>query len=101
MSINIRYPNITGTSEREQLSQIRSYMHQLVDTLNYAFSTIGYGVNSTGAVGGQGSDQEYTELKNLVMQEIQRINSRIDQVEFTEERKTEIVNAVLEALKEE
>lgn len=35
MSIPIRYPNITGKTEREQIVQIKSYLHQLVDQLNY------------------------------------------------------------------
>lgn len=36
MSMNFRYPNINGRSEREQIAQIRSFLHQLVDQLNYA-----------------------------------------------------------------
>lgn len=97
MSINFRYPNITGTSDREQLAQIRSHLHQLVDQLNYAFSTTGSGEVSTDT----GNGQSYDELKNLFMQEIQRINGRIDQMSFTEEDKEQIVNEVLAALKEE
>ena len=97
MSINFRYPNITGNSDREQIAQVRSYLHQLVDQLNYAFSTIGFGEVSTDT----GNGQSYDELKNLFMQEIQRINGRIDQMSFTEEDKEQIVNEVLAALKEE
>ena len=40
MSVKIRYPNITGGSEREQLAQIKSFLYQLVDQLNYALSTL-------------------------------------------------------------
>ena len=36
MSVNFRYPNITGRTEREQLDQMKSYMYQMVDQLNYA-----------------------------------------------------------------
>ena len=43
MSVDIRYPNISGLSEKEQISQIKSYLHQLVDQLNYAFPTLGNG----------------------------------------------------------
>lgn len=99
MSINFRYPNITGISEKEQLAQIKSYLHQLVEQLNYAFSTIGEGTAITS--GGQGGGQSYDELKNLVMQEIQRINRRIEQMGFTEEDKAQIVEEVLAALSEE
>ena len=31
----LRYPNINAASEREQLNQIKSYLRQLVDNLNY------------------------------------------------------------------
>lgn len=106
MSINIRYPNITGISEREQIVQIKSYLHQLVEHLNYAFSIFGSGGDSTATYDGQSSNQSYDELKNLVMQEIQRINRQIDQVSkpvvgvdyFTEEDKAQIVEEVLAAL---
>jgi hypothetical protein len=94
MSVNFRYPNITGVSDREQLAQIKSYLHQLVEQLNYAFSTIGSWEDS--AVTNTG--QSYDELKNLVMTEIQRINTRIAQMGFTEEDKAQIVEEVLAAL---
>ena len=40
MSVNLRYPNITGHSEREQLVQMKSYMHQLVEQLQWAFNSM-------------------------------------------------------------
>ena len=40
MSTNIRFPNITGKTEAEQLVQVKSYLHQLVEQLNWALSTI-------------------------------------------------------------
>ena len=56
MSINFRYPSITGASEKEQLAQMRSYLHQLVDQLNYAF-TVGTGITE--------------EDKNKIVKEVQ------------------------------
>jgi hypothetical protein len=38
--MNFRYPNITGASDKEQLEQMKRYLRQLVDQLNYAFSVI-------------------------------------------------------------
>lgn len=38
--MNFRYPNITGKTPEEQLSQMRSYLHQLVDQLNWALSVL-------------------------------------------------------------
>ena len=52
MSVNFRYPNITGASEQEQLAQLKRYLYQLVDQLNYAFSTMG------GDSGGTQSESE-------------------------------------------
>lgn len=56
MSMNFRYPSITGSSEKEQLAQMRSYLHQLVDQLNYAFS-VGTGITE--------------EDKNKIVKEVQ------------------------------
>lgn len=36
---DLRYPNITGKTEAEQIVQVRSYLHQLVDQLNWALNT--------------------------------------------------------------
>ena len=41
MSMDLRYPNITGKTDAEQLGQVKSYLHQLVDQLNWALSTVG------------------------------------------------------------
>lgn len=40
MSIDIRLPNITATDEAGKLKQIQSYMHQLVEQLNWALNNI-------------------------------------------------------------
>ena len=38
--IDLRYPNITGKTEAEQLTQVKSYLHQLVDQLTWALSNV-------------------------------------------------------------
>ena len=38
MGLNLRLPNITGLSEREQLLQIKSYLYQLVGDLQFALN---------------------------------------------------------------
>jgi len=38
--IDIRLPNITADSEAEQIAQIKSYLHQLVQQLNWALSVL-------------------------------------------------------------
>ena len=90
MSINIRYPNITALSEKEQLTQVKSYLHQLVDQLNYALPTIGTGeaekqTESTQASSKtyevQGGEVSYYELRSLIVQELQKVENLIDQIE--------------------
>lgn len=39
MSIDIRFPNITAKDEAGQLTQVKSYLHQLVEQLNWALNT--------------------------------------------------------------
>lgn len=40
MGIELRMPNITGTTEREQLTQIRSYLYQIIPQLEWAMNHI-------------------------------------------------------------
>lgn len=40
MSIDIRLPNITATTEAGKIQQMQSYMHQLVEQLNWALNTV-------------------------------------------------------------
>lgn len=40
MSIDIRLPNINGKSDREQLAQVRSYLYQLAEQLQFALNTL-------------------------------------------------------------
>ena len=43
--MELRYPNIKGKTEREQLAEVKSYLHQLVGELQFALNTI----NTSGA----------------------------------------------------
>ena len=58
MALNLRLPNINGLSEKEQLAQIRSYLHQLVGELEFAFSTFGTSSDSIVNPSKQGSSTE-------------------------------------------
>lgn len=111
MSINIRYPNITGTSDKEQIAQIKSYLHQLVEQLNYVLTTIG-SVETESTDEKQSSGQSNIELDSFLAEKFAWINYRLNQLSdihtpvlgvdyFTEEDKEQIVNEVLAALKEE
>jgi hypothetical protein len=75
MSVNIRYPNITGLSEKEQLVQIKSYLIQLVEQLNYALTTLGSGDGASQSTSAQSDSLSYVELRDFVVQELQAIES--------------------------
>lgn len=53
MSVDIRLPNITGRTEAEQLSQIKSYLYQFAGQLQWALKTVESG-GSTNIVLQQG-----------------------------------------------
>lgn len=38
--MEFRYPNITGEDPRQQLQQLKRYLFQLVDQLNYALEQL-------------------------------------------------------------
>lgn len=99
MSINIRYPNITALSEREQLVQVKSYLHQLVEQLNNELPNIGTGGNSTqtnstqtastNTYAVQGSELSYYDLRTLIIQELQEVERLFD--EFSQKMLTEYI----------
>ena len=73
--INIRLPNITAQTEREQLLQVKSYLHQLAQELNWALTSIESG-SSTAAVAKKSTSDpvtkdelatSYNELKSLII----------------------------------
>ena len=78
MSVNLRYPSITGSTEKEQLTQIKSYLHQLVEQLNYALPTAGSASSQSYQV--QGAEVSYYELRSLIIQELQQVEKLFDQL---------------------
>ncbi len=86
MSVNLRYPNITARSEKEQIAQIKSYLHQLVDHMNHAMPNTGTGsgstqTESTQTYEKQGTEISYYELRSLILQELQEVQKMVDQLE--------------------
>lgn len=78
MNLNLRYPNITGLSEKEQLSQIKSFLHQLVDQLNYAIPSAESSTTQT--VQAQGTEISYYELRSLIMQNLDKIDAEFEKL---------------------
>ena len=73
--INIRLPNITANTEQGQLLQVKSYLHQLVQELNWALTSIETGSNTQVAkkdASGKAVTKEemattFNELKSLII----------------------------------
>ena len=40
MTPKLRYPNITGRAPEEQIDQLKRYLYQLIDQLNFVLSTM-------------------------------------------------------------
>lgn len=85
MSMNIRFPNITGVSEAEQIAQIKSYLYQLVEQLNWMLPTIEMGAGQSGAsrtgpAFGDISAETFYELKSLLIQSSDTLNAYYDKI---------------------
>lgn len=100
MSLNLRYPNITGFTEKEQLAQIKSFLHQLVNELNFA--PIGDSSGQSASYEVQGGTVSYYELQSLIVQQIQKMDSNFAQLSTKLENDVDgyVDTAVGEALQE-
>ena len=85
MSIDFRFPNITAKDEAGQLIQMRSYLHQLVEQLNYAMKTVESGSSSsasyqaqmTPAASGESAKAQSTfnSIKSLIIKSADIVNA--------------------------
>ena len=79
--INIRLPNITANTEQGQLLQVKSYLQQLVQELNWALTSIETGKNtqvakkdaSGNAVTKEEMATTFNELKSLIIKSSQTV----------------------------
>ncbi len=76
MSVNIRFPSITGKTEAEQIGQIRSYLIQLVQQLNWILSTNEPATGSEGK-GASGANVDAAAIAELKAQ-LYRATSALD-----------------------
>ena len=89
--MNIRLPNITASSEREQLMQVKSYLHQLAQELNWALSTIEAGTStgntaskkqsSGSAVTKEEMTTSYNELRSLIIKSAHTVSAYAEAAE--------------------
>lgn len=89
MSGNLRLPNIDGKTDAAQLKQIKSYLYQLVQELNYSLTTAGIGsagVVYTGSPGagaaGESTNADavstFNSIKSLIIKSADIVNAYYD-----------------------
>lgn len=87
--INIRLPNITAPTEQGQLLQVKSYLHQLVQELNWALTTIESGSSTTAkakqatsnGVTQQQLTTSYNELRSLIIKSAETVTAYSQEAE--------------------
>ena len=92
MSIDIRLPNITATDEAGQLMQIRSYLYQFAEQLNWALNTLDKGTdsdavelkdtigNSVQITDEAKAQQTFDSIKSLIIKSADIVNSYYDEI---------------------
>lgn len=102
MSVNIRYPNITGLNDKEQLKQIKSYLYQLVDQLNFAIPNASGGSGQTIEV--QGEQVSYYELRSMILKAINEIDQKFaklsDKMQSEYVKDEEMAKAIEDAIEQ-
>lgn len=89
--MNIRLPNITASSEREQLAQVKSYLLQLVQELNWALSAIEAGTSTGNTAAKKQSSgsvvtkeemaTSYNELRSLIIKSANTVSAYAEAAE--------------------
>ena len=88
---DIRYPNITGTTEAAQLQQIKSYLRQLVDQLNMTLkdanggAVMGYNSAMRGAVQNEVGEKtdpiaDFNAIKALIIKSADIITAYYEEI---------------------
>lgn len=91
MGIDLRYPNITGATEREQIQQLTSYLFQFVDQLQYVIGSFdttvsGGSSNTTGkkTSGEVSYDPQilFSDIKALIIKSADIVNAYYEKLRY-------------------
>lgn len=90
MNVNLRFPNITAPSDKEKLVQVQSYLHQLVEQLNWAFDNVDGGspvrqaVELSKAPGGivesEAAKATFNDIKSLIIKSADIVNAYYESI---------------------
>lgn len=87
--MNIRFPQITAATEAEQLSQVKSFLHQLVEQLNVALVMVGDSAKSTEATSAKTysaaareteAQSTFNSIKALIIKSADIVNAYYDSI---------------------
>lgn len=89
MSVNIRFPNITASTDAGKLRQLQGYMHQLVEQLNWALNTLGAAPGASGdapvtATPGKAADDPvatFQRVKGLIIKSADIVRAYYQQID--------------------
>ena len=86
--MNIRLPNINAATEKEQLVQVKSYLHQLAQELNWALSSLESSTAkdtgkkvSSGAVTKEEMTTSFNELRSLIIKSAETVSAYYEEAE--------------------
>lgn len=90
MNANLRFPNITAQNDKEKLTQVQSYLHQLVQQLNWAFDNVSGGNSArqsvelskaSGTVVESAEAQAtFNNIKSLIIKSADIVNAYYDSI---------------------
>lgn len=84
MSVDIKFPNITATTDSAKIEQIRGYLYQLADQLKWALNSLNgdssgkvlqMGSNSTTAVSKEEAKATFNSIKSLIISSADVVNA--------------------------
>lgn len=93
--IDIRLPNITGTTEREQLVQMKSYLHQLAEQLQWALQNVDTNNNTSvvmptarslapiasGSAGQSDPQATFASIKSLIIKSAEIVDAYYKEID--------------------
>lgn len=88
MNVNLRFPNITAATDTEKLLQIQSYMHQLVEQLNWALANVDKEaaqiVQASSAASSTSEENDpvtsFNSIKALIIKSADIVNAYYDEI---------------------
>ena len=81
-----RYPNITGTTPQAQITQIKSYLYQLVDTLQFMTNNIATPSTATSVKSGAAqadsakAEANFSEIKALIIKSADIVEAYYEEI---------------------